>query len=253
MKTAYHIKLSAKDISGAKTALLPGDPGRVEKIAKTSQGKKIWNLSFNREYKSALCEHLDKPILVVSTGIGCPSLAIAVEELAQLGVENFIRVGTTGAIQTRIKPGDMIITTAAVRLEGTSEHYAPLAFPAVASYEIVTALVEAAKKMKFSYHTGITVTSDTFYPGQERYDSFTGHVIREYRGSLSEWRKLGALNYEMESSALFVITSVFGLKSGTVCGVIVNRAKTEKPDDKIIQRVEMRLAKVAVEAASKLK
>lgn len=252
MKTCYHIKLSVKDIGGAKTALLPGDPGRVEKIAKTSQGKKIWNLSFNREYKSVLCEHSAKPIIVISTGIGCPSLAIAVEELAQLGVENFIRVGTTGAIQPYIKPGDMIVSTAAVRLDGTSTHYAPLAFPAVASYEIVSALVDASKRMKYKYYTGITVTSDTFYPGQERYDSFTGYVIREYRGSLSEWRKLGALNYEMESSALFVISNVFGLKSGTICGVIVNRTKTERPDDKIIRKVEERLAKISLEAASKL-
>ncbi|MBN2363677.1 uridine phosphorylase [candidate division WOR-3 bacterium] len=250
---AYHIKLSEKDIGGVKTALLPGDPMRVEKIASLAGKNNFKKLTSNREFFSALCTVQNIPILVISTGIGCPSLAIAVEELAHLGIENFIRVGTTGAIQPGILPGDLIVSTAAVRLDGTSGHYAPMSYPAVASYDIVNALVRSAKKFKIRHHIGVTVTSDTFYPGQERYDTFTGHIIRDYRGSMEEWKKLKVLNYEMESSALFVMASVFGLKSGTVCGVIVNRSENEKPDDSFIEKVEKETGTVALEAATKLK
>lgn len=250
---AYHLKLSKKDLKGVKTVLLPGDPERVEKIALLSGEKNFRIISENREFKSAVCNVSGVSVLITSTGIGCPAVSIVVEELANLGIKNFIRVGTSGAIQPGIEPGDLIISTAAVRLDGTSRHYAPLSYPAVASFDIVSNLVSSAEKMKVKFHTGITATSDTFYPGQERYDTYSGHVIRDFRGSLEELKKLKVLNFEMESSALFVITQVFGLKSGTICGVIVNRLNSEKPDDSLIQRVEVQSGRVALDAAMNLK
>ena len=150
-------------------------------------------------------------VLVCSTGMGGPSVAIGLEELARLGIKNFIRVGTTGCIQENINLGDVIINNAAVRLEGTSAHYAPVNFPAVASLKLTNALNDAAAALNVPHHVGISVSSDTFWPGQERYDSFTGYVCNALRGTLKEWQALGALNYEMETAALFVVAQAFGL------------------------------------------
>lgn len=104
-------------------------------------------------------------MIVCSTGIGGPSTSIAVEELAQLGVRTFLRIGTTGAIQPHINVGDVLVTTASVRLDGASLHFAPMEFPAVADFACTTALVEAAKSIGATTHIGVTASSDTFYPG----------------------------------------------------------------------------------------
>lgn len=127
----------------------------------------------------------------------------------------------------KVNLGDIIVDKAAVRLDGTSQHYAPLEFPAVASFEVTTALVLAAKNAGALYHLGIAASSDTFWPGQERYDSFTGYVPRRFRGTMQEWQALGVLNYEMETSALFVTSQALGLEAGAVCGVVVKRTQSE--------------------------
>jgi uridine phosphorylase len=159
--------------------------------------------------------------------MGGPSVGIGIEELARVGITHFIRVGTTGAIQENIDLGEVIINNAAVRLDGTSKHYAPLEFPAVASFDIVSALVQGAKENEVPYHLGISASSDTFWPGQERYDSFTGYVPRDFQGSLKEWQALGVLNYEMETSALFVIAKIFGLEAGSICAAVAKRTDSE--------------------------
>ena len=233
-KKYYHIQLSKSDIKGALTVILPGDPGRVEPIAKALDVN-AFKLAVNREYTSFLAVVNDRPILICSTGIGGPSTAIAIEELAQIGIQNFIRIGTTGAIQSHINVGEIIISTASVRLDGTSQHYAPLAYPAVSDFSLTERLVSAANKRKLNYHLGITASSDTFYPGQERYDSFSGYVPRDFQGSLKEWQQLNVLNYEMESSALFVTTSTFGLKSAAIYAVIANRTQSEVPNHAVYQ------------------
>ena len=151
-------------------------------------------------------------LLITSTGIGGPSMSIVIDELAQLGIQTFIRVGTTGAIQDYIDIGDVIITSGSVRLDGASTHYAPIEYPAVAYYEALNALVEGAKKVKVKYHVGITASSDTFYPGEERKDSFAKYVLRRFQGATKEWQKLHVLNYEMESSTVLTLTSSMGLK-----------------------------------------
>lgn len=223
----YHIGFSHEALRGATMAVLPGDPGRVEPLAK-SLGENPIYIASHREYTSWLT-YIDKqPVLVCSTGMGGPSVAICLEELARICITHVIRFGTTGTIQDNINLGEVIINKAAVRLDGTSHHYAPAAFPAVASFTMVNALTQAAKDNSIPVHVGISVSSDTFWPGQERYDSFTGYVTKAFQGTLKEWQSLGALNYEMETSALFVTAQTLDIKAGAVCGVVAKRTDSEE-------------------------
>jgi len=244
---AYHLSMAEDDLRGATIALIPGAPERVVTIAQ--EFGPYQEIAFHREYRSVIADDGKDRILVVSSGIGGPSLAIAIEELARLGVQTYIRVGTSGAIQDFIQVGDLIISEGAVRMDGTSEHYAPMSFPACENFSVVTALNQAAKQLGYNHHSGITCTSATFYPGQERYDTFTHYVVRSLQGSLEEWKKLGILNYEMEIATLYTLARVFGLKAGAVCGIIVNRNQKEDVDLKTLQEVEERMSRVAVQAA----
>jgi len=243
----YHLDLGRQDVGGARCAFLPGDPGRVPLIA-TTFDPRARELAFKREYRTWVGRLDGTPVLVTSTGIGGPSTSIAVEELARLGVKVFLRVGTTGAIQSEIRNGDIIITTGSVRLEGTSAHYAPIEYPAIGDHGLVSALVRAARDEGVKYWVGITASSATFYPGQERYDCFSGYVIRTLRGSLKEWEALRVLNYEMESSTLFVVCSVLGLRAGCVSGVIAERDEGEHVDRSKAQSTIETAVRVAVRA-----
>ena len=230
MADLYHLELNRRMIKGAATILMPGDPGRVEPIARaiaTATGGLALPLASNREFTTFLSGTRDNPVLVTSTGIGGPSTSIAVDELAQIGVKTFIRVGTTGAIQAHIRTGDCIITTGAVRLDGASTHYAPIEYPAVAHFECVLALKKSADKHGVRAHTGVTASSDTFYPGEERTDAYRKYVLRRFRGATEEMRQLHVLGYEMEASTLFTMTASMGLRGGCVTGV-VNRGSTGK-------------------------
>ncbi|GJQ24337.1 uridine phosphorylase [Candidatus Brocadia sapporoensis] len=250
MDTVYHLDLNSEKIRGAKIALLPGDPFRSQIIAETISGiygtgnKK---LAWKREFCTYLAEIGGIPLLVTSTGIGGPSASIAIDELAQLGIGTFIRVGTTGAIQERVDIGDVIITSGSVRLDGASTHYAPIEYPAVAHHEVLNALVEGAKKTKTRYHVGITASSDTFYPGEERYDSFTKYVLRKFQGATKEWQKLHVLNYEMESSTVLTLTATMGLRGGCITGV-VNRGGTGKITKESLKAGEEHAIRVAIAA-----
>ncbi len=252
MSMVYHLKLSKKSIKGARIALLPGDPGRVPAIASAINNEGASEIASNREFRTWLSVMDSNPVVVTSTGIGGPSAAIAIEELAQLGIKTFIRVGTTGALQRHIKAGDVVITTASVRIDGTSEHYAPLEYPAVADYGVLNALVEAAKTINVRCHVGITASSATFYPGQERVDTFSGYVIRDLAGSKKEWEKLGVLNYEMESATLLTMCSAMGLRAGCVTGVISERSEKEKIILSKIRAAEGNAIAVAVAALRQL-
>ena len=222
----YHIGLNKDLIENSLYALLPGDPGRVEGLAKYI-GQNARFVASHREYTSWLTYVYDKPVLVMSTGMGGPSVAIGLEELARLGVKNFIRVGTTGSIQEDLNIGDVVINKASVRLEGTSSHFAPIEFPAVADLDITLALRTAAQELGVAHKVGINVSSDTFWPGQERYDSFSGYVLRRFQGSIKEWQKLGVTNFEMESATLFTMANVFGLRAGAINGVVAKRTASE--------------------------
>ncbi len=223
MAKAYHLDLSRHDLMGAKIALLPGDPERSPLIARAiskAYGSSSSVLASKREFTTCITEVMGSRVLVTSTGIGGPSTSIAIDELAQLGIRTFIRVGTTGAIQAHIKNGNCVITTGSVRLDGASTHYAPIEYPAVADFSLVAALVKGANKAGVRYHLGITASSDTFYPGEERTDSFMKYKLRRFRGATVELRALNVLNYEMESSTLLTVTSALGLKGACITGVV---------------------------------
>ena len=246
----FHLGLTKADLQGAELAIVPGDPERVRKIAEVLDNPRF--LACPREFTSWLAELDGHPIVICSTGIGGPSTSIAVEELAQLGIRTFLRIGTTGAIQPHIHVGDILITTAAVRLDGASLHFAPMEFPAVADFTCTTALVAAAEAMQVRQHIGITASSDTFYPGQERYDTYSGRVVERFRGSMAEWQAMGVMNYEMESATLLTMCASQGLRAGMVAGVIVNRTQREIPDAAAMKSTESQAVQIVIEAARRL-
>ncbi|HYR61506.1 MAG TPA: uridine phosphorylase [Actinomycetota bacterium] len=245
-----HLGIDAGQIEGATLALLPGDPARVGLIAATLDSPRA--IASEREFTTWRASAAGRPVVVTSTGIGGPSLSIAVEELAELGVRTFVRVGTTGAIQPGIAPGDVVISTGAVRLDGASRHFAPLEYPAVADFGVVGALIEGAVANEVRMHLGITASSDTFYPGQERRDTFRGYVLPELQGSIQMWSTLGVLNFEMEAATLFVMAATMGLRAGAVSGVILNRAETESLADGAVAMAEQNAVLVATSAAAVL-
>ena len=234
----YHVRVKPGDISGY--VLLPGDPGRVPIIAELwDEG---WEVSFHREFRVWSGRIDGKPISACSTGIGCPSTAIAIEELARAGAHTFIRVGSTGAIQPEIELGDLIISVAAMKLEGTSLQYAPSTYPAYADYEVVLALIEAAESLNLRYHLGVTASTDSFYLGQSR-PGFRGYEWSYSKHLLDDLRAMGILNFEMETSTLFTLASIYKLRAGSVCAVFANRVK-----DTFKVVGEREAAKTAVEA-----
>ena len=250
MSGTFHLDLTTDMLEGATLAIVPGDPARPEVIA--AELDDPHHLASNREFTSWLGRINGTPIVVCSTGIGGPSTSIAVEELAQCGVTTFLRVGTTGAIQPHIGVTDVIITEAAVRLDGASFHFAPSEYPATSTFACTRALVEAAEESGIPYHVGITASSDTFYPGQERYDTVSGRVIPRFRGSADEWQALGVLNYEMESATLFTMCSANGWRAGCVAGVLVNRHQQETPDPDTIETAERNAIRVVLDASARL-
>ncbi len=212
----YHINLSKKNT--AKYAILPGDPGRVEKIAALLDNPK--EVTFNREYKSYEGYIDSVKVLVVSTGIGGPSTAICVEELAKIGVDTFIRVGTCGGMQMNVNPGDLIIASSAIRMEGTSREYLPIEFPAVADFEVTSALSKAAKKFDYPHHIGVVHAKDSFY---SQHDPDSMGVSDELKSKWKAWIKGGCLASEMESAALYIVSSVRGLKAGSIFHCVWNQ------------------------------
>lgn len=248
----YHLNLTPDVIAGATLALIPGDPGRVESLARSAPLTGGRELANKREYRTWLAYAGDVPVLVTSTGIGGPSASIAIDELAQLGVRTFLRVGTTGAIQPDVDVGTVIVTTGAVRLDGASTHYAPIEYPAVAHHEVVAAAVAAARELGVPYRAGVSASCDTFYPGQERYDSYSGYVPRRFQGATEEWRRLHVLNYEMESSTVLTLTAAMGLRGGCIAGVILNRARSESVSAADLELGESNAVRVATRTIAAL-
>jgi uridine phosphorylase len=251
-RTVYHLNIDSAIIEGAAVALLPGDPGRVQALATTPPFERARELANKREYRTWIAYVGRTPVLVTSTGIGGPSASIAIDELAQLGVRTFLRVGTTGAIQADIDIGTVIVTTGAVRLDGASTHYAPIEYPAVAHPDVVQAALTAARDLGVPFRAGVSASCDTFYPGQERYDSFSGYVPRRFQGITEEWRRLHVLNYEMESSTVLTLASAMGLRGGCVAGVVVNRARSENVTKADLEIGESNAVRVAAAAVARL-
>jgi uridine phosphorylase len=218
----YHVELADGDVDGP--VLLPGDPDRVDVIAD------CWDdfeeRAHHREYRTLSGSYDGEPVAVTSTGIGSPSAAIAVEELARVGAETFVRVGSCGAIQAEAAVGDLVITTAAVRQEGTSDEYVREDYPAAADDEVVTALVTAAERLGHDYHLGVTCSTDSFYAGQSR-DGFDGFRAAGAEEQIAELQEAGVINFEMEASAILTLAGLYGLRAGAVCSVYANRVTGE--------------------------
>ncbi|SFR68690.1 nucleoside phosphorylase [Halogeometricum limi] len=218
----YHLEVGPEDVADA--VLLPGNPERVDKV--TALWDAAEEKAYHREYRTATGHYEGSPISVTSTGIGSPSAAIAVEELARVGSDTFIRVGSCGAIQPEMDVGDLVITSGAVRQEGTSKEYVREDYPAVADHEVVSALVAAAERLGYDYHVGLTMSADSFYTGQGR------PGFEEFRAAgsdalVEELQDANVKNIEMEASALLTIANVYGLRAGAVCSVYANRVTGE--------------------------
>ena len=205
----HHIHCRRGDVG--RYVLLPGDPGRVPLIAAALDDAR--QVASNREYTTFTGSLLGEPVSVTSTGIGCPSTAIAVEELAALGAETFIRVGTSGIMQPFIRAGDVIITSAAVRDEYTSQQYLPLRFPAVADLDVVLALRQAARQRGVRHHVGVSHSKDSFFGQHEPQRMPVGPDLQN---RWNAWVQAGVLCSEMEASTLFVLARLFGRRAGGI-------------------------------------
>ena len=214
----YHVRVGKGDIG--RYVLLPGDPFRTDLIASYFDDAKL--VAHNREHKTWTGTLNGVPVSVVSTGMGCPSTAICLEELIACGADTFIRVGTCGGIALPVKSDDVVIATGAVRHEGASREYAPIEFPAVSDYEVQSALVQAAKNLGKPWHAGVVQCKDSFY-GQ--HDPKRMPVSQELLYKWEAWKRLGVLASEMESAALFCCAAALGVRCGSCFHVIWNQER----------------------------
>ena len=218
----FHIQCGPGDVGNY--CILPGDPGRCRAIAQAFDDPV--HVRTNREYETWTGTLLGERVSVVSTGIGGPSAAIAMEELANLGVHTFIRVGTTGAIQEDIRIGDIIINDSNVRLDGTSRLYVRDEYPAAASYEVVLALVQACENLGLRYHVGTGCTCASFYTGQCR-TTYGGYRPSWLDAEFEDLRRAGVLNFEMEGATVTTLSRIFGKRAAMCASVVAQRITGE--------------------------
>ena len=241
----YHIGLKEGDVG--EYVILPGDPKRCEKIAKYFDDAKL--VADRREFTTYTGYLNGVKVSVTSTGIGGPSASIAMEELVKIGAKYFIRVGTCGGMDLDVKSGDLVIATGAIRMEGTSKEYAPIEFPAVANYDIVTALINSAKKLDLPYHVGVVECKDSFY-GQHSPELMP--VNYELQNKWNAWLKLGCLASEMESAALFIVASYLKVKVGSIFLVVANQEREKRGLENPVAHDTELAIKTAVEAIKNL-
>jgi len=207
-----------------RIALLPGDPGRVPRIAQRFKDPEP--IASHREY-TTYGGYLDEEyVIATSTGIGGPATAIAVEELARLGVGLMIRVGTCGAISPKARVGSLIVADAAVRLDGTTRQYVMEGYPAAATPEVVIALKDSASKLGKTCLSGVTASTDAFYAGQGR-PSYRGYLPNQAKELVSNLKAANVLCFEMESSTLFTLGRIFGVRTGAIFAVLADRTTGE--------------------------
>ncbi len=227
----------------ADIALVPGDPGRVDRIADHCDDAET--VAENREYKLVNATYEGCEVTICSTGIGSPSAAIAIEELAAVGVETFIRVGTTGALQSDIEIGDTVVATGAAKDEGTTKRYENAEIPAVPDYEVLTALVGASESRSAPVHIGPIATDDAYYAETD------AHV--------EAWSEAGLLCVEMEAAAIFSLARRKGLAAGAICTVdgnlIEGTQKGETEGEELPEKAKNnvdRAIRIALDAATAL-
>ena len=227
----------------ADIALVPGDPGRVDRIADHCEDAET--VAQNREYKLVNASYEGRELTICSTGIGSPSAAIAAEELAAVGVDTLLRVGTTGALQSGIEIGDMVVATGAAKDEGTTKRYEDVSVPAVPDYEVLSALVDVTEARGEDIHVGPIATDDAFYAETEAY--------------VDAWEDAGLLAVEMEAAALFTLARRKGLRAGAICTVDGNlvegtqkgETEAEELPEKAKNNVD-RAIEIALDATTKL-
>ena len=236
-----HLLVEPGDL--ADIALVPGDPGRVDRIADRCEDAET--VATNREYKLVNASYGGRDLTICSTGIGSPSAAIAAEELAAVGVETFIRVGTTGALQPDIEIGDMVVATGAAKDEGTTKRYESATVPAVPDYGTLSALVESARARDAPVHLGPIATDDAYYAETDDY--------------VDAWSDAGLLCVEMEAAALFTLARRKGLAAGAICTVdgnlIEGTQKGETDGDELPEKAKNnvgRAIEIALDAAAEL-
>ncbi|ELY59712.1 uridine phosphorylase [Natronococcus amylolyticus DSM 10524] len=242
MATQPHLLVEEGDLTDV--ALIPGDPGRVDRIADHCDESEV--VAENREYKVVNATYGDRELTICSTGIGCPSAAIAIEEMANVGVETFIRVGTTGALQSDIEIGDMIVATGAAKNEGTSKRYEDAEYPAVPDYGVLSSLVDSAEANDEDVHIGPIVSDDAYYAETDE------HV--------ADWENAGLLCVEMEAAAVFTLARRRGLSAGAICTVDGNLVEgtqkgTDTEDDELPEKAKNNVGRaidIALEATTQL-
>ena len=241
----YHIGLKEGDVG--KYVILPGDPKRCKLIADYFDNPVL--VGDRREFVTYTGYLNGEKVSVCSTGIGGPSAAIAMEELANIGAETFIRVGTCGGMQKEVCSGDIVIATGAIRMEGTSKEYAPIEFPAVADITVTNALIEAAKELNINWHAGVVQCKDSFY-GQHQPDIIP--VGYELNDKWNAWLKMGCLASEMESAALFIVAAYRKVKVGS-CFLCVANQEREKEglENPVVSDTDLAI-RVGIEAIKKL-
>ncbi len=238
--TQMHIALSQGEVG--RYCLLPGDPGRCEKIAAYLENPV--KLAQNREFTSYSGTLLGEKITVCSTGIGGPSAAIAVEELFACGCDTFIRIGSCGGIKESVMGGDVVVATAAVRQEGTTKEYVPPEFPAVADLDVTLALRQGARSCGFNVHHGIVQSKDSFY-GQHAPHRMP--IFYQLENQWEAWGRAGVLASEMEGAAVFCVSSVLGCRAGAVFSVYWNQNRAAKGLPNPIDETTDRAVRTAIE------
>ena len=214
----FHIRCKAGDVG--RYCFLPGDPGRCEAIA--AHFDNPVHIGMNREYNIYTGTLLGQKVSVCSTGIGGPSASIAMEELAAIGTDTFIRIGTCGGIDLDVCPGDVVVATGAVRFEHTSLEYAPIEFPAVADFDVTVALKAASEYLGYRTHVGVVQCKDAFY-GQHRPEK--SPVYYDLLQKWESWKRLGVKASEMESSALFVVAATLKVRCGSCFHAVWNQER----------------------------
>ena len=241
----YHIQVANGEVG--RYVILPGDPKRCKKIAQYFEDPAM--IADNREFITYTGTLDGVKVSVTSTGIGGPSAAIAMEELARCGADTFVRIGTCGGIQPEVKSGDIVVATGAVRMEGTSKEYAPIEYPAVADLMVVNALVSAAKEKDCEFYTGVVQSKDAFYGQHEPEMMPAGY---ELINKWEAWKKLGCLASEMETAALYIVAAKLHVRVGACFLVMANQEREKLGlENPVVHDTDMAV-QVAVEAIRKL-
>lgn len=214
MAKQYHIECDVGDI--APYVLLPGDPHRVSKVAA------LWDeahkVAENREHVTYTGVYRGMPISCTSTGMGCPSTAIAIEELARCGAKTFLRMGTTAGISSKARFGDIIIFDSACRFDGTTKQYVRVEYPAAADHEVVEAAIQTMERYGLTYHVGTSRCVDALYADRpDPNTSFGGYHQSNWDNFLQDLERARVIAGEMESSAVLVLSRLFGLRGGAIC------------------------------------